>query len=84
MMWPQNSNISMSVTDRNELLDTFLEILLSHINSFPTYCLRYYWADDSIKRSKQARWTDRFVYNRKKFDAIKLKEFELIYFDLMA
>lgn len=66
--------------DRNELLDTFLEDGLLQI----AFLLIAYGITELTTQLKDQSKQDELtgLYNRKKFDAIKLKEFELIYFDL--
>ncbi|MFA0193715.1 GGDEF domain-containing protein [Vibrio artabrorum] len=67
-------------SDRHELLDTFLEDGLVQISFLLIACGITKLIAKLKDQSKQDGLTG--LYNRKKFDAIKLKEFELIYFDL--
>ncbi|UPR34378.1 GGDEF domain-containing protein [Vibrio cyclitrophicus] len=66
--------------DRNELLDTFLEDGLLQI----AFLLIAYGITELTTKLKDQGKQDELtgLYNRKKFDAIQLQEFELIYFDL--
>ncbi|MEZ8492415.1 GGDEF domain-containing protein [Vibrio splendidus] len=66
--------------DRNELLDTFLEDGLLQI----AFLLIAYGITELTTKLKDQSKQDELtgLYNRKKFDAITLKKFELIYFDL--
>ncbi|TKF08157.1 GGDEF domain-containing protein [Vibrio kanaloae] len=66
--------------DQNELIDTFLEDGLLQI-AFLLIAIGITKLNTHLKdQSKKDELTG--LYNRKKFDAIKLEEFELIYFDL--
>ncbi|WP_135382145.1 GGDEF domain-containing protein [Vibrio tasmaniensis] len=66
--------------DQNELIDTFLEDGLLQI----AFLLIAYGITELTGKIKDQGKRDELtgLYNRKKFDAIKLAEFELIYFDL--
>ncbi|MFA0115280.1 GGDEF domain-containing protein [Vibrio sp. 10N.261.46.E11] len=66
--------------DQNELIDTFLEDGLLQI----AFLLIAFGITELTGKIKDQGKRDELtgLYNRKKFDAIKLAEFELIYFDL--